>query len=1399
MFFKRLKCLIFSAILFITLIPVQVLAEETNIGLPPVGDVSVDFVVNGGMNGKIQVDSTDLNFGNSSKYTYSTLSGMDFVFKVIPNANYHIKEVLINGVPATPTNVPNEYTIHSISRNTMVQVSFEIDKYTVSLVQPSEGGSITFNGGNGNNSFEHGSTVGMIFSPDPDYRLNKIFYMEADGTKHDVENDPNLKDLPNNNAFLWTIKNIDRNIEVHAEFSPVSKIAFDAITIVAPEDYATEDNKIIFANQPVTIQVNRDKITNLTEGKDVYIEVIYTNGNKTKGKDSVELKESGTIKEINIYWGVKPSYPYRGEDGVKVNIGNQIELVKEENTPALSIENLDSTKIYNKNIQLYAKVNNANNKKLSGLKRITYWFDSEEPQGDANVIFETNATSFTDEEKNSAPIEYSFTINAVKNNGAKKLYVRAEFLSGHFTTISENIDIDTVAPKVDLVYDNNNAQNGEYFNKERTATLTVTERSDHFNKNDAKNNISIKQFNGKGEIIAEPQYTIGEWKTTPGDTPDKDKHTIEIKYTGDAVYKFDFEYTDTAGNKNEPINVDDQKAAFTFVVDKNKPTATIEATSDIKADNGSEITESWSGLQSELTLGYFAKKNITFRLTADDETSAIANIYYYAKEYSNNEPNSKILTEAELARVSDWQEGDSFELTEEGTYVVYVKAVDKAGNVTYVSSSGLIVDEQKPSIESTVPSITINPEASLNTVYNGDVKVNVHVSEPITNNSYSGLKKISYVVRNMGTQTQGQDDGVLFEAETLETLKLGDLIASKDVNFVVSSQLNNSNEVEIEVTVVDNAGNVSVKKQTIQIDTTAPVISVAYDNNNASEGKYFNAPRTATVTVYERNFNADYIEMQLKALAGSAIQISDWTHTAGTGNGDDAKHTATINYTVDDDYTFSIKGRDTAGNVFQGNPYVDGTVASEEFTIDQVRPTISVTYDNNNARNGNYYNAARTATITIVERNFDPQRVTATIANVSGTNGAPALSAWTDNGDSHTATITYSTDGQYQFDIDVQDRAGNAATDYPRDEFFIDLTKPQLEIRDIVDQSANKGRVAPVIQYSDANFDPSTVEITLTGAMRGRVENKGFYTEIQNGQIYTYYDFANVKDEDDIYTLTAKITDKAGNTEEKQITFSVNRFGSTYGFDENTKAISGKYVREVGDIVIYETNVDPVDNVKITLFKNNKTVVLEKGKDYQVVAEGGNGKWYHYTYRINRSLFTDDAVYSITLYSEDKAGNVSENTLDTKKMNLRFGVDKTTPSVTFKNIDKNKVYVGEKYKAEIKLADNLALSKAEIYLDGKLVATLDQAQLEELIKNGGDYTLEIDSANYARNVKIVLTDAAGNTIEEEIDNFFVTTNLWVRFVNNRPVFAGTLATLLSGFAIFFFILWKRRKKEEEEK
>ena len=651
MFFKRLKCLIFSAILFITLIPVQVLAE-TDIDFPRVGKSTVEFSINGGMNGRIRMDSADIPFDSSLKYKREILSGLDVVFEVIPNENYYVSEVKIGGV-IQGIQSSNIYTIEHISEDTKVEVTFAINQYTVSLNQ-TENGSISFTDGAGLQAkpFNHGDSPSINIKPDSGYQFDRLIYKDANGIEYEVlENDSSITDNQDG-TYTWVKNNLTGNLVIQAEFKKIESITSDGIVIETPENYSSEDGKIIFSNKPVTIRVQRDKIKDIAPESSVSIVVIYAGGRwKKYGEEAQLWDNNATITDIYLIYKKTGT---RKDGTYKVPIGGQKRLIRDTSSPLLNVKINDTVKpSYNSDIQMELTVPNANSIDVSGLKNIIYWFDSETPNSNATTVTNPKKDKYSDAEKQNIPTIYNFTIDATKYNGSKKLYVKAEFLNGESTTVTKDIDIDTVAPKVDLVYDNNNETNGEYFNKERTATLTVTERSDHFDENTAKNNIVIKQFNGKGEAIAEPQYTIGEWTTTPGDTPDEDKHTIEIKYTGDAVYHFTFEYTDTADNRNEPINADNQKAAFTFVVDKNKPTATIEATSDIKADNGSEIRESWSGLQSELTLGYFAKKNITFRLTADDETSAIANIYYYAKEYSNDEPNSKILTEAELARVSD--------------------------------------------------------------------------------------------------------------------------------------------------------------------------------------------------------------------------------------------------------------------------------------------------------------------------------------------------------------------------------------------------------------------------------------------------------------------------------------------------------------------------------------------------------------------------------------------------------------------------------------------------------------------------------------------------------------------------------------------------------------------------
>ncbi|MBR2821750.1 MAG: hypothetical protein IKD91_07750, partial [Clostridiales bacterium] len=61
-------------------------------------------------------------------------------------------------------------------------------------------------------------------------------------------------------------------------------------------------------------------------------------------------------------------------------------------------------------------------------------------------------------------------------------------------------------------------------------------------------------------------------------------------------------------------------------------------------------------------------------------------------------------------------------------------------------------------------------------------------------------------------------------------------------------------------------------------------------------------------------------------------------------------------------------------------------------------------------------------------------------------------------------------------------------------------------------------------------------------------------------------------------------------------------------------------------------------------------------------------------------------------------------------------------------------------------------------------------------------------------VKIVATDAAGNKHEVEVGNFYVTTNLFVRYYTNTPLFVGSIIALLAIIALVIFIVVMKRRK-----
>ena len=75
----------------------------------------------------------------------------------------------------------------------------------------------------------------------------------------------------------------------------------------------------------------------------------------------------------------------------------------------------------------------------------------------------------------------------------------------------------------------------------------------------------------------------------------------------------------------------------------------------------------------------------------------------------------------------------------------------------------------------------------------------------------------------------------------------------------------------------------------------------------------------------------------------------------------------------------------------------------------------------------------------------------------------------------------------------------------------------------------------------------------------------------------------------------------------------------------------------------------------------------------------------------------------------------------------------------------------------------------------------------------------IPESNEKQNVKITAMDAAGNVQEASVENFLVTTNAFVRWYNNTPLFVGTIAALAAaaGF-VAFLIIKKKNKKDDAE-
>lgn len=101
-------------------------------------------------------------------------------------------------------------------------------------------------------------------------------------------------------------------------------------------------------------------------------------------------------------------------------------------------------------------------------------------------------------------------------------------------------------------------------------------------------------------------------------------------------------------------------------------------------------SSSWSSLQENITFDTFFNAEQTVMIIASDTEDGVAGIYYYAAEAG---------TDVSAIAESSWiNVEESFTISEEGCYVIYVKVADMSGNTVYISTGGIVLDKTAPTI-----------------------------------------------------------------------------------------------------------------------------------------------------------------------------------------------------------------------------------------------------------------------------------------------------------------------------------------------------------------------------------------------------------------------------------------------------------------------------------------------------------------------------------------------------------------------------------------------------------------------------------------------------------------------------------------------------------------------------
>lgn len=734
------------------------------------------------------------------------------------------------------------------------------------------------------------------------------------------------------------------------------------------------------------------------------------------------------------------------------------------------------------------------------------------------------------------------------------------------------------------------------------------------------------------------------------------------------------------------------------------------------------IVKSVNELESFGQKDYYTSdtRNESFEITAkkNEQTSSDSNdnseiatlfvevngIAIVNKDYKDSNAESV----KEVINLSDNRIPDS----SDNKYNVYVKVTNKLNNVaenTFIFE----VDSNKPEITGFVVNGREMPSDADTGRYTYITNQKIETEIKVSDSGSGGLKDIKYYWEDISGAKSEEKTVALENHPDTATTK-----TSKDSSF----------KGFLFASADDMVGNSPDKYATfggtiVELSdkhNSENHIDIGVPDSGAKDGKgnpLYNGAASFSINVYDSFSGIRSVEWKVtapndkNANSSGSLNINEGSlsDNGWSQNGTDKNIVTSVSrqITVDgnsDDFVLYVRMVDNAGN---------SSEKSIGFSIDKVKPSVSVTYGNQTGDPdfNNYYADSRTATIVVKERNFNQDSANSIIANSLGNKGT--LSAWKEKRDAenpdnstYTATVTFDKDDRYNLTYQCSDKAGNTSDAVTTPEFVIDKTVPELTITFNNGNGKNGYYANPrtaTISVKEVNFDASRVYIT---GINGQAYTLSNWTRKDN-TFSTLITFGK----DGKFAFDISVKDKAGNegksVRESEFTIDLNKPEIIIEGVKDKSANNGTVAPK---ITFKDTNIDK-DTISVELVGaiNGRADLTNK---YTVSEDG-----LIYTFKNIENIKDNDDLYTLRASVKDLAGNIT--TEEVKFSINRFG--------SIYILGENLKSINDKYVQSVKGIDITEINVNKIK-KGSVVITLTVNGVPQTLVDGTDYKVEAEES-----------------------------------------------------------------------